>query len=127
MEKILLAEDDERLRNLFEKIIQDTFPDYGVESFSDGDSLNKRLKEDVEDVRLIVTDNQMPGMIGSEIIRQYAREPRFERISFVLLYGGNEEIGKRAIENGAFDFIIKPLGMEKYSEVLGKALNFSQR
>ena len=122
MEKILLAEDNKCLRDLFEDIINESFPDYEVESFSEGVSLAKRLQGDVNDVKLVVTDNTMPGIYGSEIISLYAQKPKFKDIPFILC-SGDISIRNQSCEDGAFDFITKPVGMEEYVNILSKALN----
>ena len=122
MEKILLAEDDENLRKLFEELIHDSFPDYLIESFVDGNSLVERLEREVMDVRLVVTDNKMPGIFGSKIIKQYAKTPKFKDIPFVLC-SGDELIRDQSIEEGAFEFILKPISIIEYNRILSDALS----
>ena len=127
MEKILLADDESINRDIFEAIIKCNFSDYEVQAFPDGASLVRRLEEDASDVRLVVTDNSMPKITGSEIIEKYARAPKFKKIPFMLCYGGDEEIGKKAVEDGAFGVITKPFGMKEYVSSLNKALDFYKK
>lgn len=127
MEKILLADDDSSNINLFEAIIKSNFSDYEIQAFPDGASLVERLERDVNDVRLILTDNSMPGFTGSEIIEKYARMPKFEGIPFGLCYGGDEEIGKKAVEDGAYCYIEKPIDLEEYIGVIRGALDLSKK
>ena len=119
--RILLAEDNHDVRYVEALTLERSFPDYITEQFKDGGSLVKRLEMDVSDVALIVTDNQMPVMEGNEIIRNYA--PKLKGVPFVLVYGGEEEIGERAVREGAFGYMLKP----KFDlELLKKALEFSK-
>lgn len=126
MKKILLADDDETILFMSKEIIQDYFPNYEIQTFSDGELLENRLKEDLNGVRLIITDNEMPKITGREIIQKYSKEKEFEKIPFILCYGGDNEIGIKAIEDGAFDFIRKAFGIKEYISPIKKALKYSK-
>lgn len=125
MREILLADDVEFLRKLYRDIVSSTFPNYEVELFQNGDSLAGRLERDVNNIALILTDNNMPpGPTGSEIIRKYAKCPKFNgTIPFILSYAGDEEIGKKAIEDGAFSFIQKPFDISQLVDIIKKAFD----
>lgn len=116
--RILLADDTESIIEIQKDLLR-RFSGYEIEAFSDGASLKGRLERDVGDVVLVVTDNEMPGANGSKIIAEYARKYKFP---FVLVYGGVEEIGEQAVENGAFGYLTKPFGFLEYTELIGKAL-----
>jgi len=122
MEKILLADDDESVMNLYMSIIHNNFSDYFLESFLNGNALIERLERDVSDVALVLTDNSMPGFTGSEIIRKYARDIRFERIPFILA-SGDDGIERKAIENGAFALIKKPASITYFINLIQTALD----
>ncbi len=120
---ILYAEDEEGIRNVFERVIKREFPDYGVQAFSDGTSLDERLGGDASDVKLVFTDHNMPGIDGGEIIEKYAKRPEFEDVIFILCSGGYGGIEEKARENGAYDFIGKPFDSSELVGVLKRALN----
>jgi len=124
--KILYAEDNDYMRNLIIEFLE-KFEDYNIESFLEGTSFKNRLEKDVSDVALVITDNQMPGYDGFSIIKDYSRKKKFEKIPFILCYGGHESIGKEAKKRGAFDYIQKPFTFSQFTEVLQKALNFSEK
>ncbi|HEA46308.1 MAG TPA: response regulator, partial [Candidatus Pacearchaeota archaeon] len=63
---ILVADDDPSLIKTTEMLIDMGFPGFKIEPFEDGTSLEERLNQDVSDVRLVITDNTMPGPNGSE-------------------------------------------------------------
>lgn len=121
--KILIADDNEDIRNLTSLILQSDFPQFEVESFEDGTSLENRLNGNTDDVKLVIIDNEMPGIYGSEIIKRYATRLRFKNIPFIFYYGGEEKIGKKALEDGAFDYILKTGDPEKYTGAIKRALN----
>ena len=102
---ILIADDEPTIRKLNSMVVEREFPDYNIELFEDGKQLNKRLSENLEDICLVITDNEMPVINGSEIIKKYAS--KLPEIPFILHYGGDESIGKEAISNGAYDYVIK--------------------
>ncbi len=123
MKQILFADDDDSIRNLMFNLFKNHFSDYKIEAFPDGISLDSRLEKNISDVCLVLTDNSMPGIDGGEIIRKYAKNPSFDKISFILAYGGDEEIGKIAVKNGAFAFINKPYTIEEILSLAEQALN----
>lgn len=119
---ILLADDDDNVRKSISMFLEMRFPNYDIETFEDGASLNERLKQrDLENVCMVITDNQMPGIEGSEIIRTYAS--RFPEISFILHYGGDEEIGEEAVRNSACAYVLKPIALKKFYPIICDALS----
>ena len=123
MEKIILfADDDKNVRETMLMFLDMRFPSYGVESFKEGTSLEKRLKQgSLENVCMVITDNQMPGIEGSEIIRIYAS--KFPEIPFILYYGGDEEIGEEAVRNMAYAYVLKPIALKKFYPIIRDALS----
>ena len=120
---LLYAEDNPDLRELFLTYSEKYLPEVEVvEVCKDGFSLEKRLQKGLEEIDLVLTDNQMPGSDGSDIIKKYARLPNFDKIPFILYYGGFEEIGKQAVRDGAFAYFKKPGHYPELIELVKKAL-----
>ncbi|MBU2104549.1 MAG: response regulator [Nanoarchaeota archaeon] len=118
MEKtIYIADDDSSIRKLTGDVLGRFFPEYEREFFEDGVSLLRRLEE-TDKPSLIITDNEMPGVTGSEIIEGYAR-----KIPFILIYGGDEKIGKKAVADGACGYFLKPYNIKELGALAGKILN----
>jgi CheY-like chemotaxis protein len=72
--KILIADDKEPQRELVSEFIGILFPEYKLEVFEEGESLKNRLEGLVgkeTNVKLVLTDNQMPGYEGSKLIEKY--------------------------------------------------------
>jgi CheY-like chemotaxis protein len=123
MKQIILADDDPVTRNLCKAIINDSFPNYEIETLPSGISLVERLERDLSGVRLVLADNSMPpGPTGSEIIKRYAGDARFKDIPFILTTAGEEEIGIKAVKNGAFAYFLKPFNMLHVIPTLQTAL-----
>ncbi|MEK6840486.1 MAG: response regulator [Nanoarchaeota archaeon] len=122
-EIILYADDEPNMRNLVKDILELDFPAYNIEVFGDGSSLEERLMKGTENVGLVVTDNEMPGIIGSEIIKKYSKRPGFENIPFVLCYAGNVSLGAYLVKEGyAFSYLEKPFGIKDLRRTLKNAL-----
>lgn len=123
--RILHADDESVLRNVVRRILTSTLPQFALESFVDGPSLEARINQGLEDVALIITDNKMPGIFGSEIIREYAIKPELKRVPIILTYSGDPEIGKKAVADGAFSCLLKPFSVEAFGEKVADALLYS--
>ena len=122
---ILYAEDDPDFRGTYQKYFRKSFPDNPLETFNDGGSLERRLLGNLDDVALVVTDNKMPGKIGGQIIKEYARREEFRKIPFLLLYAGEPIIGRVAVENGAFSYVSKMSDQQDLVAEMRRALDFS--
>ena len=80
--KLLLIEDDPDSRELLAELLEDEFE---VETAADGASGLERFREDRP--QLVVTDESLPGMQGTELAREVkALEPK-ARVVLVSGYG----------------------------------------
>ena len=106
---ILVAEDEPIVLSVVKEFIKRGFPEFKIETFLDGNALEQRLKGDLDLVRAVITDHNMPGKNGGELIEKYALAPKFkDKIPMFLYYGDALEIGIEAINNGAYCFTRKP-------------------
>jgi DNA-binding NtrC family response regulator len=106
---ILYADDDEDVRTSVKDILEEEFPNYNLEFFVGGTSLENKLKsllQKPENTRVVITENDMPGINGGEIIEKYAEKFKFR---FGLFYGGGIDVGEKAIKDGAFGCLRKPI------------------
>ena len=107
--KVFIADDTAGIPELYRCFLEGEFiVPVVIEIFKNGTSLEKRLGENPENLRLVLTDNQMPGITGSEIISKYSRMPQFSNARFVLLTGDEYSVGEEAVRNGAYGYLIKP-------------------
>ncbi len=78
---------------------------------------------DSESPDLILLDIWMPGMDGMETLREIKKENPF--IQVIMITGhGNIDTAVRATKLGAYDFIEKPLSIDRVIVAINNALNF---
>ncbi|MEY8357260.1 response regulator [Lachnospiraceae bacterium 54-53] len=66
---------------------------------------------------IVITDIQMPGMSGLELVRR-AREEQFD-CSFVILSGYDEfEYARTAIKYGIREYLLKPISIRELTELM---------
>ncbi len=69
----------------------------------------------------VLTDLRMPGMDGLTLVRRIlAREP--QPVCILLTAYGSVETAVEAIKNGAYDFLTKPVNLDRLELVLKRAL-----
>ncbi|MCK4552657.1 response regulator [Candidatus Pacearchaeota archaeon] len=124
---IIYAEDVKSLRDMAGDFFKELLPDYDIELYEDGTSLDGRLEKDVKNVGIVLTDNEMPGINGNEIIKRYSRKEGFENIPFILIYAGAEDIGEEALRNGASAYFIKPVSYVDIAKVVERILGGSKK
>lgn len=121
--KILYAEDDGMTAQMVIDTLNCYFPGIKIEHFPDGRKLTERLEKGASDFSVVVTDEDMPGNSGTEIIKSYAKKDGFEKIPFILFYGGYPQMGEKAIEEGARGYIRKTnIALGELKNVLEKIL-----
>jgi two-component system nitrogen regulation response regulator NtrX len=114
---ILIVDDEPGVRTALTGVLHDE--GYAVEAVSSGEACLERLTRGWVD--LIVLDVWLPGMDGLATLARL-RE-RGVDAQVVLISGhGNIESAVRAIKMGAFDFVEKPLSLDKTVLVINNAL-----
>jgi DNA-binding response OmpR family regulator len=70
---------------------------------------------------LVLLDLQMPGMSGVEVLEHLRRE--HPQLPVVILSGNQDvELTRRALENGALDYIQKPFDIAVLARVVAAAI-----
>lgn len=117
MKKILIIDDEEKLRTLMARII-------GLEGFEvlqAGDCKTGLKKLDQQDIDVVLCDVKLPDGNGVDMAGQIkAKSPNTEVI--LLTAYGNIPDGVQAIKNGAFDYIIKGDDNNKIIPLIHRAL-----
>ena len=113
MAKILVVDDERAIRNTLKDILE--FEGYTIDLAENGKvGLEKALATTYD---LIYTDIKMPEMDGLEMLqayRQAVKENGTEESPVVMISGhGTVETAVDALKNGAFDFIVKPLDLNR--------------
>src|SRR5688500_8912638 len=110
--KILVVDDEKDMQMLFEqrfrKEIRNREVDF-VFAFSGEEALNY-LNQHVHKVVLILSDINMPGMSGLELLEQVNESHSFPpRVDLVITAYGDAENYNKAMQLGADDFLTKPV------------------
>lgn len=114
--KLLIIDDEERLRKLLARILQ--LEGYEVlEASTAKEGLNK-LKNDAIDV--VISDVKLPDMNGIDLTKKIKIDYPASEIIVLTAYGTIND-GVTAIKNGAFDYITKGDDNEKIIPLISKA------
>ena len=117
MASILIVDDEPGVRSALGGVLRDE--GYTVEAVASGESCLERLVE--QDFDVVLLDVWMPGLDGLETL-QRLRERQVDAQVVVISGHGNVESAVRAIKLGAFDFVEKPLSLDKAVLVVRNAL-----
>ena len=115
---ILVVDDEKHIREgLVAALSMDGYD--GLQA-SDGDEAWKIINSTPVD--MVITDLRMPGMSGSELLKKiYSTYPT---IPVVVLTGhGTIEDAVEAMQNGAVDFLTKPVNLDHLSVLIRKTLS----
>ncbi len=116
-EKILVVDDEPGVRSALQAILRDE--GYGVVTVASGEEALETLEHETFDAVLL--DVWLPGIDGLETLVRL-RERRHDAEVVLISGHGNIETAVRATKLGAFDFVEKPLSLEKTLLVLRNAL-----
>ena len=106
--RILLVDDEAGVRSALSGVLRDE--NYFVDAVDSGEACLEKAARGAYDA--IVLDIWLPGMDGLATL-QKLRERRVDAPVIMISGHGNIESAVRAIKMGAFDFVEKPLSLEK--------------
>jgi two-component system nitrogen regulation response regulator NtrX len=114
---ILIVDDEPGVRSSLGGVLRDE--SYRVEAVATGEACLERLTRGPVD--LIILDVWLPGMDGLATLARL-RERQVDAQVVLISGHGNIESAVRAIKMGAFDFVEKPLSLDKTVLVVRNAL-----
>src|SRR6476469_4209864 len=114
---VLIVDDEAGVRSALTGVLRDE--GYEVDAVESGETALERVARAAYDV--IVLDIWLPGMDGLVTLARL-RERRVDAPVVMISGHGNIESAVRAIKMGAFDFVEKPLSLEKTVLVVGNAV-----
>jgi len=119
-ETILVVDDEANIRSTLGSILLDE--GYKLLTASDGESAVESIKNNVPDVVLL--DVWLPGMDGIDTLRAIKKVD--ENIPVIMMSGhGTVQTAVQAVRVGAFDFLEKPLSIEKVLVAIGNVLKLT--
>lgn len=119
---IYIADDDSSILSLYNEMIKFSFPDYKVQKHFDGNSLEKSLKLNSSHLELVITDHEMPGKSGGELIKEYAFKIKAPMILVTADYAIS--LKNEILNSGAYAFLNKPIDFSEFIDVIKNALKF---
>jgi two-component system, NtrC family, nitrogen regulation response regulator NtrX len=114
---VLIVDDEAGVRSALGGVLRDE--GYAVDAVDSGEACLDRVTRAPFDV--IILDIWLPGMDGLATLSRL-RERRVDAPVVMISGHGNIESAVRAIKMGAFDFVEKPLSLDKTVLVVGNAV-----
>ncbi len=117
MSCILVIDDEPAICEVLSGILEDE--EYEVVTAGDGIQ-GLRIMEQ-EDIDLVILDVWLPGMGGMDVLREIReKNPGIEVI--IISGHGSIDMAVRALKLGAFDFLEKPLSLDRVTTLVRNAL-----
>ncbi|MBN2738573.1 MAG: sigma-54-dependent Fis family transcriptional regulator [Spirochaetales bacterium] len=115
---ILVVDDEKNIREGLGKILE--LDDYSVFLAEDGAEALTILH--AEEIDLVVTDLKMPKFSGEKLLNRVNSD--FPTVPVIILTGhGSIETAVNAMRDGAYDFLTKPVNIERFSLLVKRALS----
>ncbi len=114
--RTLIVDDNREIRTILEEYLREE--GYAAEGAGDGNEALAKHGESPFD--LIITDLNMPGMTGMELIKAISKEE--STTEFIIITGyASLDSAIEAVKAGAFDYIVKPFRIEELRVVIKNA------
>ena len=113
--RILVVDDEENARIGLSRLL--AREGFIVDSVANGFEALNYLRQ--QDVNLIVTDINMPGMNGITFLKELNKSHPQSNVIMVTAYGGVESYIE-SMNLGAFEYINKPIKVEELKSILKK-------
>ena len=115
--KVWVADDDSAIRVVLEESLSSS--GFDVRTFSSGEDVVLQLKNEAPD--LILTDVQMPGMLGYDLLKHI--NDNYEDLPVIIMTAFTDM--QAAIDSyggGAFEYITKPFDLDEAIQIINRAL-----
>jgi diguanylate cyclase (GGDEF)-like protein len=118
--KVMVVDDSSIFRNQMKKMVENMF--FQVYALAHGEEALLILEEN-PDVKIIITDYNMPVMDGLELTKEVRKKYTKNQLSiFVLSSTEDSDVSAMFLKQGANDFINKPFSKEEFSCRLNNAI-----
>ena len=120
--RILIIEDDEEMRTLLKEFLVEEGTE--INSAWNGSEAYRQLVEESFD--LIITDIQMPGFTGLDILPVIKKiQPQASII--VMTAFGSEEVRRKSFDRGATAYLEKPINMDRLKTLIQKMVSTKEK
>lgn len=117
MNSVLLIDDEEKLRQLLQRIIR--LEGFDVQEAATGQAALKKLA--TQDFEVVLCDVKLPDSNGVDLVKQIKTLHPATEVILLTAYG-NVPDGVQAMRNGAFDYIMKGDDNDKIIPLLHRAM-----
>ena len=115
--RILVVDDEQRMREFLEIFLRRE----GFEVATAGDVDAAVLAIDGDDFDLVITDIQMPGRTGLDLLREIKKRSP-ETLVLMITAFASTDTAIAAMKEGAYDYLTKPFKVDEIRVVIEKAL-----
>jgi len=119
--KILIADDESNLREIFERFFSNKFNNYETLTAEDGDIALNTARQNFSDLALILMDTDMPKLKGYDVCK-ILRNEDYKGIIIGMTGRAGDEYKKKWKDAGATDYLEKPIFLSALLEVGKKYL-----
>lgn len=117
---LLIVDDEKHTREGLARVFEN---DYDVYLAADAEEAFRWL--DTEPFDVVLTDLRMAGKSGMSVIDKALKLPK-RPICIMMTAYGNVDIAVEAMKRGAYDFLTKPINIEKLEIIIKRALQSHQ-
>ena len=120
MERIMFVDDEEEITFIGKKMLESL--GYSVTIRNDGNRAFQEFKRHPEDYDLLVTDQIMPGLLGTNLAAKFRQlNPK---LKVIIITGAKESINEKIISEYQIDeLLLKPLKLSEFSKVIRDVLD----
>ena len=119
MQKILIVEDEKSISNILENILSDEIQGSEITIAENGLDAYKLIEK--KDFDLIISDIKMPKLSGNELLTQ-SLSIKPESVFLMISGHADIETAVSCLKNGAYDFISKPIDINRLITSVKNAL-----
>jgi two-component system nitrogen regulation response regulator NtrX len=116
--KILIVDDEEDIRSSLKDILEDE----GHKVFLAENAVSARLIKNKEDIGLILLDIWMPDCDGITLLKEWANTNQINCPVLMMSGHGTIDTAIEATRIGAYDFLEKPISLQKLLNAINTAL-----
>jgi len=115
---ILVVDDERNIREGLREAL--ALEGYEVAAAADGEEALAVMRR--EEVDLVITDLRMPKLAGDELLKRLSSD--WSAVPVIILTGhGTIESAVQAMRDGAYDFLTKPVDLERLGLLVKRALS----
>lgn len=115
---VLIADDEKNIRTGLGRALE--MDGYSVFLAADGQEAIETIER--EEIDLVIADLKMPRLTGEELLRRVVQN--YPTVPVIILTGhGTIETAVQAMRDGAYDFLTKPVSLDRLSLLARRALS----